>query len=267
MEPSDADSSPVLTARSDHALGASARAPAGTPKVRRLIADQRYFGLDAQTFHRGAERMLERVTAQEPGPARIDVHGLGEDFRLDGAAGWTLLRAMLAGGLLLADGPGSYRVTARFREYATAPVIMPLSRESARDLIERAREAAARINAHPGKNPYRIRSILVAGSYMSRSSRVPELSLWLLLRRRPEPASRHWSAPLSKSDAMRQLVTTMKALSTFIIVHLVSDRQDVPRPFSVVYDADEELDHASGPSSWGRFREWGASISRRLSLK
>jgi len=264
MEPSDADSSPVLGAKAEYAPS-NARAP-GPPKVRRLIADQRYFGLDAQTFHRGAERMLARITAL-PGPARIDVHGLGEDFRLDGAASWTLLRAMLAGALLLADGPGSYRVSAKFREYASAPVIMPLSRESAHELLERARDAAARINAHPGKNPYRIRSILVAGSYMSRSNRVPELSLWLLLRRRPESQSRHWSAPLSKSDAMRQMVTTMTALSTFIIVHLVSDRQDVPRPFSVVYDAEEDADHPSGPSSWGRFREWGASISRRLSLK
>jgi hypothetical protein len=267
MGPSDADSSSVSGAKSDSAPFAEARAPASATKIRRLIADQRYFGLDAQFFHRGAERTLERVTAQEPGSARVDVKGLGEDFRLDAAASWTLLRAMLAGGLLTADGPGSYRVTARFREYAGAPVILPLSRESARDLIERAREAAAQINAYPRKNPYRIRSVFVAGSYMSRSNRVDELSLWLLLRRRPDSESRHWSAPLSKSDAMRQIAATMKALSSFIVVHLVSDRQDVPRPFSVVFDADEDFDHSSGPSSWGRFRQWGASISRRLSLK
>jgi hypothetical protein len=236
-------------------------------KLRKLIADQRYFGLDAQVFHRGAERMLARVIADASGSGRIDVRGLGEDFRLDAAASWMLLRAMLTGGLLLTESPGSYRVTARFREYACAPVVMPLSRESARSLLDEAREAAAYVNTHPRKNPYRIRSIFVAGNYMSRSNRVSELSLWVLLRRRPDSQSRHWTAPLSKSDAMRQIATAMTALSTFIIVHLVSDRTDVPRPFSVVFDADEDFDHDSGPSSWGRFREWGASISRRLSLK
>ena len=266
MEASDSDSSSRVTGeKSGPAQVAPSRTPAGATKIRTLIADQRYFGLDAQTFHRGAERTLARAPIRAE-PVRIDVHSLGEDFRLSADASWTLLRALLAGGLLLADGPGSYRLTARFREYANAPVVMPLSRASARDLIERARGVAACINARSGKNPYRIKAMLVAGSYMSRSDRLPDLALWLVLRRHPDSRSRHWTSPLSKSDAMRQIAGAMKMLSTFIAVHLVADKQDVPRPFSVVYEADEEFGDPSSPS-WGRFRQWGASISRRLSLK
>src|SRR5262249_26849724 len=81
-------------------------------KVRRLIADQQYFGLDAKPFHDGAGRTLARLATAAP---RIDVHTLGEDFHLDAAASWTLLRALLAGGLLLSEGPGTYKVSARFR--------------------------------------------------------------------------------------------------------------------------------------------------------
>jgi hypothetical protein len=40
----------------------------------------------------------------------------------------------------------------------------------------------------------------------------------------------------------------------------------VERPFSVVFQAEDDFADSSAPS-WGKFREWGASISRRLSLK
>jgi hypothetical protein len=134
--------------RSDSGSGegkSASRAPAdqaapakGAPKIRRLIADQQYFGLDAKTFHNGAARMLARVSAQGTERPRVDVRTLGEDFHLDGAASWALLRAMLAGGLLLTDGPGNYRPAARFREYALANVVLPLSRARAREVIDRA---------------------------------------------------------------------------------------------------------------------------------
>jgi hypothetical protein len=232
-------------------------------KVRRLIADQHYFGLDAKIFHDGAGRTLTRLSSATP---RVDVHTLGEDFRLDAAASWTLLRALLAGGLLLSDGPGIYRPSARFREYALADLVMPLTRLNAKRLLEQARTLAARINANWGRNPYRIRMILVAGSYMSRSDRLPELSLWLVLRRRHDPGTRRWRHGLSKSDAMRQIASAMKEIDPLVVVHVAADKQAVPRPFSVAFESEENLPELSG-HSWERFRVWGASISRRLSLK
>lgn len=286
MEPSDAGlsdlpvsaperSSPVeLRGRSGSRDNTPAAEPAvdkaaparGAPKIRRLIADQQYFGLDAKAFHDGAARTLARISAPGSEKPRIDVRSLGEDFRLDAAASWALLRAMLAGGLLLTDGPGSYRPAARFREYALANVVLPLSRSRARELIERVGKLAERVNDNWDRNPYRIKMIAVSGGYMSRSDRLPELSLWLVLHRRPEARTRRWRSPLGKSDALRQIAAAMRELSSFIVVHVVADRHAVQRPFSVVFQADDEFPD-SHAHSWDRFREWGASISRRLHMR
>src|SRR4249920_174311 len=48
-----------------------------SPNVRRLVADRRYFGLEAQDFRAGAERLLARLSAVSPERARIDVRSLG----------------------------------------------------------------------------------------------------------------------------------------------------------------------------------------------
>ena len=231
-----------------------------------MIAGQRYFGVEAQAFHDGAKRTLARLSAARKEPPRIDVRSLGEDFRLDAAASWALLRAMLAEGLLRYDGPSNYRLATRFRDYALAQVITPLSRAQARELLDKARKLAVRINADWERNPFLIRMILVSGSYMSRSERLPELSLWLLLGRRPEPRTRRRKAPLGKADALRQIVARAAALSSFLVVRVVSAKESVERPFSVVFEAEDDFADSSTPS-WGRFRQWGASVSRRLSLK
>jgi hypothetical protein len=245
------------------------QAPAtkGAPKIRRLIADQQYFGLDAKTFHNGAAHMLARLTAQGAERPRVDVRTLGEDFHLDGAASWALLRAMLAGGLLLTDGPGNYRPAARFREYALANVVLPLSRARAREVIDRANKLAARINTNWDRNPYRIRMVAVSGSYMSRSDRLQDLSLWLVLNRRAEARTRRWRSPLGKSDALRQIAAAMRELSSFVVVRIVSERHAVQRPFSVVFQAEDDFADSHAHHSWERFREWGASISRRLHMR
>lgn len=270
-EPSSADDSrsggdsrgenSAAGAHADNA--ASAR---GAPKIRRLIADQQYFGLDAKAFHDGAARTLARISAPGSDKPRIDVRSLGEDFRLDAAASWALLRAMLAGGLLLTDGPGNYRPAARFREYALANVVLPLSRARARELIERIGKLAERINANWDRNPYRVKMIAVSGGYMSRSDRLSDLSVWLVLHRRAEARTRRWRSPLGKSDALRQIAAAMRELSSFIVVHVVADRHAVQRPFSVVFQAEDDFAD-SHAHSWGRFREWGASISKRLHMR
>lgn len=232
-------------------------------KVRRLLAHQGYFGLEPRAFHVGTKRTLERISAPAPEQARIDAHSLAEDFRLDAAPSGTLLRAFLAGGLLHPDGTGGYCVTERFREYALACVVVPLSRARAKALIDKACGIAASINADWARNPFMIKMVAVSGSYMSRRNSLPELSLWLVLRRRPQPRVRRWRPPLKKGDALRQILAAMNSLSSFIVVRIVPDRQGVHRPFSVVFQANDDAIESSLPA-WERFRDWGASISRRL---
>jgi hypothetical protein len=231
-----------------------------------LVAYQRYFGIEARAFHAGAERMLARISARAPQPARISVRSLGEDFRVDPAASWTLLRALVAGKLLHGDGAGSYVATARFREYALASVVVPLSRARAKALVDTVCDIAARINADWDRNPYLIRMVAVSGSYMSRRDLLPELSLWLVLRRRPQLRGPRWKRPIEKDAALRQIVAAVCAPSSFIRLRFVRDKLDVQRPFSVVFQTKDDVFEPS-LQTWERLRDWGASISRRLVSK
>jgi hypothetical protein len=236
------------------------------PKRKRLVADQRCFGLDALAFQTGAARVLARLGASTSSQVGIDIRGFGEDFQLDASASWMLLRALLAGGLMQPDGTGRYCPTARFREYACAYVVAPLSRARAKLLIDRAIELAARINATWTQNPYQIQELAVAGSYMSRSDPLPELSLWLVLEKRLETRALRTKASPGADHAVRQIVAAMRALSSFAVVHVARDRQEVSRPFILVFEADDEV-IVRPQAALERVREWGASISRRLIAK
>jgi hypothetical protein len=244
-------------------VAADAAASAAAPKIRRLIDGQRYFGLDALALHAGAGRVLKRLAAQTPHQLRLDIRCLAEDFRLDAGATSTLLTALLVGGLMQPDGAGAYRPTRRFREYAAACVVKPLSRARAKSLVGRANQLAAQINADWTKNPFQIQKLAVSGSYMSRRDSLPELSLSLVLRRRVQVRGRRGRPSLTQEIALRQIAGAMKALSSFVVVHLTADVQAIPRPFIFVFDADEgQVDHPM--PAWEKLREWSVSISRRL---
>ncbi len=259
-------SAPATTARS----GASPRAgdksaAAGVTSGRRLVADQLYFGLQARALRAGAERALARI-AEHPEETQIDLGTLGADFRLDPAATLALLRALVAAELLHPDGAGGYCPTARFREYALACVVAPLSRARAKGLIDTACDLAARINADWTKNRFQIKTIAVSGSYMSRRDTLPELSLWVVVSRREDARARRARHSLSRTEASHQILAAVKGLSSFVHARIVEDREDVRRPFSVVFEANEEVADSPVPA-WERVRVWGASISRRFAAR
>lgn len=281
MEPSpaisngpDADDAPVFVApvphRSSHGAAAEAvdvpvgmLASAATGKLRRLIASQRYFGIAARAFHAGAQRTLERISAQKHGTEQVGLDSLGHDFVLEPTEALRLLRSMLAGGLLVPDATGYYRPTPRFREYATAPLVAPLSRARAKALVEAACDLAAQINAEWTRNPFEIKTLAVTGSYMSRSDQLPELSLWLVLRPRADTHSRRWRPLLTKGAALRQILTAVSALSSFVVARIVAHRSVVPRPFAVVFQATDVLGPPTSPGQ--RLRDWGHSIGELFS--
>jgi hypothetical protein len=71
---------------------------------------------------------------------------------------------------------------------------------------------------------------------------------------------------LSKDDGLRQVLEAIRALSSFFVVRVVVDRKAVQRPFSVVFQIDEDLiDTTVG--GWDRLREWSASVTRWLAVK
>jgi len=238
----------------------------GVTKIRRLIADQQYFGLDALALHTGAKRMLVRIDSQGPQQARIEVRSLGNDFRLGAAASRKLLSELVAGGLLHRDDAGCHRATALFREYALACVVAPLSRARAKTLIDRASELAARINAGWRRNPHVIQTVAVSGSYMTRRDPLHELSLWLVVRQRRQTQWQRWKPSVSNDDGLRQIGAAMKALSSFVVVRVAADRQRVQRPFTVAFEASD--DAMEGPLvGLEKLWETSASFSRRLFLR
>lgn len=238
----------------------------GAINGRRLIAGQKYFGLEAGVLREGAGRALARISRRPPEQARIDARSLGEDFHLDMAASSALLSALLAGGMLYPDGTSRYRPTRLFREYALASVVAPLSRERAKALVERACALAANINSNWDRVPFQIEMVAVSGSYMTRRDQLPELSLSLVLCPRPESRKPRLGTLLSKDDGLRQVVEAIRGLSSFIVVRIVVDRKAVQRPFSMVFQVDENLMGASGVG-WDRFRDWSASVTRWLAVK
>src|SRR5690242_12702003 len=56
-------------------------------KKRRLIADQRYFGLQARSLRAGLERLAARMSAQSSQEPRVDLAALMKDFGLERDAG------------------------------------------------------------------------------------------------------------------------------------------------------------------------------------
>jgi hypothetical protein len=232
-------------------------------KGRRLVADQRYFGLEARALRAGLERVLARTAGA--GDASISGDTLCMDFHLDPDDGAALLRALAAGGLLRVHADGRCTPTAHLREYAQATVVAPLSRARAKMLVDRTREIAAQINATWTHNPFRIKLVAVSGTYMSRRMQLPDLRLSVVLRKRADVRKRRLRAAPDRSEAMREILEHIRAQSSFIVVRVVADRHSIQRPFTIVYSADDETTTEHHP--WERVRSFGASISRRLGGK
>jgi hypothetical protein len=235
-------------------------------KSPRLVADREYFGLQAEVLRAGAERTLARLSTLKPDEQRIDVHTLGEDFSTDPAAAAVLLSAFLAGGLLHPNGAGAYLPTRHFRQCALACVVAPMTRDRAKSVIDRACKLAEQINREWTRNPFRIKTIVVSGSYMTRRKHLSELSLFLGLSKRQWARAAGATTAQERDEAGRQIAQAMSKLSSFVTVRIVSERHAVPRPFSVVFQADHFVDEASAPA-WGRFLDWSSALTRRLASR
>ena len=234
-------------------------------KNRTLISNQLYFGLEPLDLRRGTERTLSRVFGLPPDRVRVTRETLREDFRLDTAESETLLRAFVGDGLLQADPAtaGNYRLTERFHEFAQARVVAPLERAEAKELVDKACRVAAQINADRTWNPVMIDMLGVSGAYMSRSDYISELKLWPVVKTRAEIRPRRFGSPMTKAEGSSEIRGLLRALSPFILVHLVTDTASVERPFSVPFRAYDELIASSLAPA--KLLAWSSSLRRQLS--
>jgi hypothetical protein len=141
-----------------------------------------------------------------------------------------------------------------------------MSRERAKSVIDRACKLAEQINREWTRNPFRIKTIVVSGSYMTRRKELSELSLSVGLSRRQEARAGGSTSTQDRDEAGRQIVHAMSKLSSFITVRIVSERHAVPRPFSVVFQAEQFVNETSAPA-WGRLLDWSSALTRRLASR
>ncbi len=210
-------------------------------KSRTLVAHQTYFGFEAARFREAANRVLSRVIGLPVDRAQVHERRLREDFAVTTQSGQGLVEDLVRGGLLkpLGERPGEYRLTEKFAEFAYARVIAPLPRARARQLLDRAAKIAANINGSWTRNPLEIELVAVSGAYMSRDAELAELTLNVIVRNRAQPRSTPWGRRASKAEGANEIRAELASITTFAVVHLLTDRQSLPRPFNVVYNADD----------------------------
>ncbi|MFO1323932.1 MAG: hypothetical protein U1F15_07685 [Burkholderiales bacterium] len=208
-------------------------------KVRTLLADRLYYGLDPLRLRAATGRALARVVGLKPDRARVSATHLRQDFALDTTQAAALVDEFVADGLLeppTQDRSG-YGLTREFFELAAARIVEPLPRARAKQLLTEACTVAERINEDAVHNPLAIAAFAVYGDYMSRSHRLDELSLGVVVELRAPSRRTRFGRMLTKADGATAIRAAFCALSSFIRVRLVTDVRSVPRPFSLVFES------------------------------
>jgi hypothetical protein len=205
-----------------------------------LVAKHLYFGLDPLRLRDSANRVLSRIPEHLPDRATVRVDALVEDFRLGAASSRAILDKMVEDGVLerLSPGGTEYGITSRFREIAMARIIEPLARDKAHMLVAHIADVARRFNRTATRNRYEIEVVAVYGSYMSRNLDLADLMLGITGRHRApgqRPVIGRATAQTEGTDRIRAL---FEEQNSFVEVTFFKRLQDVPRPFSVIFKAE-----------------------------
>lgn len=210
-------------------------------KTRTLVADRRYFGMDALSLRNAACRVAARIAGLPPERARVRGAFLRQDFGVDTVDGRALIDDLCADGLLARPaGPSSdFLVTPKLVEFATARVVEPLPRAKAKLLVARAGDLAERVNRDWTRNPLEVAMVVPHGVYLGRDQRLDELPLALVVRARPGSRRSMWNR-MSKQEGADGLRATFGELSSFVRLRLVTRLESVPRPFTVAWQAETD---------------------------
>jgi len=186
-----------------------------------------------------AGRVLARVVGLPPERARVSETNLRQDFGLDTREGQALVRELLFEGLLARDpGPRPrYALTERFVEYATARVINPMPRVRAKHIVAQACDLAREINAEWTRVPLEIEAVAPYGTYLSREPVVDRLELGIMLRVRPVERRARWRM-VTRPEGAAAIREAFAALGSLVYVRFVTELSQLPRPFSVAFQAE-----------------------------
>ena len=213
-------------------------------KVRTLVTDRLYFGFEPMKLRAATGRAIARVVGLTQERARVSATHLRQDFAVDTVQGKVLLNEMVASGLL--EPPDAtqsgYGLTQQFLELAAARVVEPLARSRAKLLLVEAQALAERINEDAVHNPLEIYAIAVHGDYMSRAHKLEDLSLGVVMRSRLPSRRTRFGRMQTKADGAEAIRVAFRDLSSFVRVRLATDAQTLPRPFSIVFQAEPRIE-------------------------
>jgi hypothetical protein len=205
-----------------------------------LVRKRLYFGMDPLRLRDAANRVLTRVPEDVTAPAIVGFEALAEDFLLTASASRVAVDQMVQEGYLERQAErDAYNLTDRFRAVARARIIEPLPRKDAQELVARFRQMAAHFNRTATRNRYEIEALAVFGTYMSTQDDLPDLSIGIAGRRRPPEAQPRFGRATTQSEGTAQLRALFEAQSSFVQVTLFRRVHDAPRPFSVIFKADD----------------------------
>ena len=209
-------------------------------KVRTLVTQRLYFGLDAIQLRAATARAAARIVGLSPDRARVSAVHLRQDFAVDTICGQALVNELVSEGLLKPDSEqhDNYRLTDRFLEFAAARVVEPLPRSRAKQLLAEAGELAERVNDEWLHNRIEIAAIATYGEYMSRDDKIAKLKVGLVVRSREATWRTRFGRLTTKAQGAHEIRNAFRELSSFIRVRLVTEMAILPRPFSVIYQVD-----------------------------
>ena len=206
-----------------------------------LVHNRLYFGVDAMRLRTATDRVLARVVGVPAPRATVGLHALAEDFGVSAAAGRTLVAELVQHGLLerLSPSGSEYGITERFRALAQARVIPPLPRSEAQDVIAQLARTAAHFNRTALANKYEIGAIAVHGSYMTLDADLADLAIGVTGRRRPPPERPSAGRGTDATEGTAEIRALLESHSSYLRVGFHQHLDDVPRPFSVVFQGDD----------------------------
>ena len=209
--------------------------------ARTLVADKQYYGLEATRLLQAASRIINRVAGMPPDRARVSARHLQQDLAVNTIQGQVLVREFVEGGLLQRHAhQNDFQLTPRFLEVASARVVEPMTRAKARQIVTVACKTAQRINADWTRNPVMVDALAVSGSYMSRSDKLSDLMLGIVVKKRPAQSRFSFWRKMNTSDGAIQIQNEFRELSSFVNAYIAIDTQGLVRPFSIVFRGEPQ---------------------------
>jgi len=208
-----------------------------------LFSHRRYFGLDPVQLRNGARRLLARGGRQPVDTLTVGRSTLMREFGVNPIAVRAFASELVQSGLLelhtSESGDRQYRATGQLEQIASAEIVEPLMRRRAELIVDSAHDLAVSFNRTAVNNRYEIEELAIHGELMTREAKVSRLELAVTGRRRPPAPGGLLRRPPEQTQGHQAIRMLFENLSPYVHVDFFKRLSDVPRPFSVIFKAED----------------------------